>query len=563
MQPHRSPRMRSLGGTAVALSLAVAVLLLAPGLAFAREGCDPVQGPSWVTQEYPVAQPGADVSGLSADGSTLYWAANGGGDFDVFTSSLTGPASVLVGGPGNQYDPSTSDGFVAYVDDSSGAPIIWGVDTTGDGTPFAISSWPGEHPATDGSFVVWQTLNEDDNADIIGYDLATKEQFVICDAEGAQLNPAISDGVVVWQDDRNGNWDIYGYDIATKHEIRVAVGEADQTNPAIFSGIAVWQTNLFGNWDIDGAYLMDCLDGDAQSAPPAAAPQQAPHGCYPPQSDGELFHVTKVWGDQTDPTINGPLIVWTDTRNGDENADLYGYGLEQGYEFPVCVADGAQTAPSASGDIVAWLDGRAGGDHPDICAATWAVAGDDENPTPTDEWTSDSLIKLFLSVFHDLGIFTDVRFSLDNGATWTEWQPYENVDELQLPDGDGAKTISIQFKTEDGTETPVIALTVYVDSHGPKTVAPVAAHATRGGSGLIRFQVKDALSPKADVSVQIRDHAGKVVKVVHFGKLPTNRPLARKWTCHLRRGTYHYRVLATDLAGNHQTKVGVNTLIVR
>jgi beta propeller repeat protein len=563
MQPHRSPRMRSLGGLVIALGLTVTILLLAPGVALAHVACNPPEGPTWVLQEYLLAQPGADVGAPSADGSTVYWATNSGGDYDIFARDIAGSEKLLVGGPGNQFDPCASHGFVAYVDDTSGAAMIWGADAANSGTPFPISSGPGEHPATDGTYVVWQTPNTFGNSCIMGYDIATKQEFVVCDAEGAQINPAISDGVVVWQDDRNGNWDIYGYDIAQQRDIRVAVGEADQTNPAIFSGIAVWQTDLFGNWDIDGAYLMECVDGGGPSAAPAAAPARARLGCHPPESDGELFHVTRAWGDQTDPSINGPLVVWTDTRNGAENADIYGYGLEQEYEFPVCTADGAQTSSSASGQLVAWLDGRTGGDHPDVYAATWAAGGDEENPPATDEWTSDSLIKLFLSVFDQFGVFSDVRFSFDGGTTWTDWQPFADVDQVQLPEGDGPKTISFQFKDEAGNETPVITITVYLDTCGPTTVTPMVGHATRGGTGLIRFKVKDALSPKADVTIQVRNHAGKVVKVMKLSKAPTNRVLAKKWSCHLRRGTYRYRVLATDLAGNHQVKAGSNRLLVR
>ena len=65
------------------------------------------------------------------------------------------------------------------------------------------------------------------------------------------------------------------------------------------------------------------------------------------------------------------------------------------------------------------------------------------------------------------------------------------------------------------------------------------------------------------MTIQVRNRAGKVVKVMRFNNASTNKLLARKWTCHLRRGSYRYRVLATYLAGNHQVKAGSNRLLVR
>ena len=170
---------------------------------------------------------------------------------------------------------------------------------------------------------------------------------------------------------------------------------------------------------------------------------------------------------------------------------------------------------------------------------------------------------MFLSVFNQLGIFSDFRVSFDCGATWSDWQPFANVDQLQLPCGDGAKSISLQFKDADGNQSPVVAITVYLDTHGPCTVAPLAAHARTGKAALIRFRVRDALSPKANVTVRVRNRHGKLIKVVKLGERRTNRLLSARFTCNLRRGTYRFTVLARDLAGNRQSRVGANRLIVR
>ena len=43
---------------------------------------------------------------------------------------------------------------------------------------------------------------------------------------------------------------------------------------------------------------------------------------------------------------------------------------------------------------------------------------------------------------------------------------------------------------------------------------------------------------------------------MRLGQRPTNKLLVARFRCTLRRGTYRYRVLASDLAGNPQTKTG-------
>ena len=139
--------------------------------------------------------------------------------------------------------------------------MIWGLDTNSSDGPFAISSAPGEHPATDGQYVVWSTPDTADNADIMGYDLSSGKEFTICDDAGAQLHPAVSDGVVVWQDDRNGNWDIYGATIDCSTDTAgpatpVCTADGDRPVPDVYCGFAVfWQDDRNGNADIYGTWL--------------------------------------------------------------------------------------------------------------------------------------------------------------------------------------------------------------------------------------------------------------------------------------------------------------------
>ncbi len=558
MQPHLSPRLRSLGFTLAAFTVLVATLLLLPGVALARVGCHPVPDASWVQNVQQVAQPGGVPGAPVTAGGTAYWAEDSSGTLDVYAVDLaTLQQTTVAGGAGNQYDPAVAGGLLAWVDDSSGAPMIW-AEQTGGGSPFAVSSGPGEHPATDGRYIVWSTPDTADDADIMAYDTTTGHELTVCDSAGAQLHPAVSDGVVVWQDDRNGNWDIYGATIdgttdTASTSAPICTADGDQISPDVYSGLVVWQDGRDCDADIWGAYVADHLtDGKLVRAPRL--------GCY----DDGTFPIATDCGEQTDPSIDGPLVVWTDARDGADKSDIYAYDFEDGCEFPVCTADGAQTHPDVTdGGTIVWLDGRAGGADPAVYSATWMPGGDSTDPTPiVTTWTSNDLITLFLSVFNQLGIFSDYRVSFDGGQNWSAWQSFSGIDQLQLPSGDGTKTISLQFEDADGNVWPqTVTITVHLDTHGPTTTAR-AAVAACGRRALVHFRVKDATSPRASVTIKVRTRSGRLVRTVSLGRRATNRAL-RASLGHLHRGVYHFTVYATDLAGNHQVKAGSNRLVVR
>jgi beta propeller repeat protein len=558
VQPHLSPRLRSLGLLLAAPTVVLAVMLLLPGVALARVGCHPVPDASWVQGMQQVAQPGGAPGAPVTGGGSVYWADDSSGTLDIYAVDLTTlQKTTFAGGAGDQYDPAVCGDLVTWVDDSSGSPMIWAQRTDGSAA-WAVSSAPGEHPATDNRYIVWSTPNTADNADIMAYDTVSGQEFTVCDATGAQLHPAVSNGVVVWQDDRAGNWDIYGATIdGTTDTVSAAApictADGDQVSPDVYCGLVVWQDGRDCDQDIWGAYVADHLTAGKLVRAPRV-------GCY----DDGTFPIAADCGDQTDPSIDGPLVVWTDARDGADQSDIYAYDFEDGCEFPVCTADGAQTHPDVTdGGTIVWLDGRDAGPEPAVYSATWVPGGDSTDPTPVvTDWTSNDLITLFLSVFNQLGIFSDFRVSFDNGQTWSDWQPFSGIDQLQLPSGDGTKTISLQFEDADGNVWPqTVTITVHLDTQGPTTAAR-AAVALCGRSAVVHFRVSDKTSPRASVTIKVHTRSGRLVRTIHLGRRTTNRALGATLG-RLHRGVYRYTVYATDLAGNHQVKAGSNRLVVR
>ncbi len=91
--------------------------------------------------------------------------------------------------------------------------------------------------------------------------------------------------------------------------------------------------------------------------------------------DWQSFPVCDLPDEQTDPSVSGVRVVWTDNRTG--GYDIYSYDLAEPNEYPVCTAGGDQEQPAISNDIIVWTDNDDifGYDLRD--SVTFTVCGDD------------------------------------------------------------------------------------------------------------------------------------------------------------------------------------------
>ncbi len=80
----------------------------------------------------------------------------------------------------------------------------------------------------------------------------------------------------------------------------------------------------------------------------------------------------------------------------------------------------------------------------------------------------------------------------------------------------------------------------------------------------LKYRASDAVPGcgRATLKLQIRLRT-KVVKTVALGSRATNVPLSYRYTAKLKAGTYTWRVLATDLAGNVAVKTTSARLVIR
>jgi hypothetical protein len=145
----------------------------------------------------------------------------------------------------------------------------------------------------------------------------------------------------------------------------------------------------------------------------------------------------------------------------------------------------------------------------------------------------------------------------------TSWASGASKD-MPLTGGDGPKHLELKFWNQaiEGF-SPTYSASIILDTRGPKTVAPYRLTAKRGGYVTVSYQVDDTYSPTASVSLELRSSAGKKLKAIPLGEQATGKLFTYLLKVNLGKGKYRYAVLATDLAGNKASKVGVNNLTVR
>ncbi|MFZ4656902.1 MAG: CAP domain-containing protein [Caldilineaceae bacterium] len=203
--------------------------------------------------------------------------------------------------------PQLSNGVVVWADNRAGDQNwnIYGYDIA-HATELVISNAPGNQrdPQIDWPWVVWW----DDQERIYLYNLTTQQQQTVLATRGARLpDVSAADGLVIWQDARNGNWDLYGYDLGQQQEIALLIAPRDQEKAVIDHGVITYQERTEGSaWNIA---LFDL----ARKA---------------------NFLVEAQAANQTEVALSQKLVVWQDIRN--HTADIFAWQWQG--EVPVAGA---------------------------------------------------------------------------------------------------------------------------------------------------------------------------------------------------------------------------------
>jgi len=295
------------------------------------------------------------------------------------------------------------------------------------------------YPAIYGDRIVWQDdRNGRFNSDIYMYDLSTKKETQIT-TSGSAEDPAIYGDRIVWQDDRSGygEYDIYMYDLSTSAETRITSnGTAGYGSPEIYGDKIVWQDSCNGKYDIymydlstqketqittSGSAFGPDIYGDKIVWEDSRGSNSESHVVniymYDLSTKREIrisnsnsAGMCAIYGDRvvwksddkvymynlstkketqiTDkpavwPEIYGDRIVYSDSRNGNE--DIYMYNISTSKEIQVTSNKSEQHYPVIYDDKIVWQDPRNGNYDIYMATLTW-----DEEPPLDDNNTDDS-----------------------------------------------------------------------------------------------------------------------------------------------------------------------------
>ena len=155
------------------------------------------------------------------------------------------------------------------------------------------------------------------------------------------------------------------------------------------------------------------------------------------------------------------------------------------------------------------------------------------------------------------------QYLLDQG-TWTK------ATTLTVPapadhSGDGVHTVLYRSADVAGAVEEAKAATVNIDTRSPKPVANWVANARRGRVASLACYIGDARpgSPTADLTIRVRTPAGSLVRKLVVHGVAVDQRLVARFVCKLAAGQYRFFVSATDAAGNAQSSVASNRLVVR
>jgi LmbE family N-acetylglucosaminyl deacetylase len=149
-------------------------------------------------------------------------------------------------------------------------------------------------------------------------------------------------------------------------------------------------------------------------------------------------------------------------------------------------------------------------------------------------------------------------YTLDGGAQQIYSTPF-------AVSGSGQHAVDYWAADVLGNVTARHTSYVNIDETKPQPVAPFQARVRRGGIVTLRFRVNDGW-PKtgtATVTLKITASKGRTLKTVVFTGTQVNTPLTYRFRCTFKRGTYRFSVSAKDAAGNSQSVVASNKLVVR
>jgi beta propeller repeat protein len=465
-----------------------------------------------------------------------------GSDIHLYDFSA-GQERALCTAPHDQLRVAVSGTKVVWEDRRSGSSDIYMYDLT-SGQERVICDAPGnqQFPSISGNRIVWMDARSaaSTGQDIYEYDLVTGTESPVCTAPGDQTKPMVSGDRVVWRDARNSastGQDIYAYDWATQTESPVCTASGDQRDPVVDGDIILWEDLRDQAVSQQDIYMKVLPAGEEKAIVTA------------PGNQGAI----SIWGDK---------VVYEDQRNmASTGSDVSMYDLATGVETVVSAAPGNQAAPRICAGTIVWQDSRNSsatgvdiyGAYVDVTPPETTVGG-----VPSG-WVNHDVAATFTAVdpAGDRSGLAYTEYSVDGGSTWAKGGSV-------TISADGETTLKYRSADRAGNVEADRTAMVRIDTGIPSTTAKKVTVKSRT-TATFKFAVKDPMPScgSATATIKITRAGGKPVKILRVGAVRTDVPLTYKWKATVPKGTYKYRVLATDAAGNVARSIGSVALVVK
>jgi hypothetical protein len=156
------------------------------------------------------------------------------------------------------------------------------------------------------------------------------------------------------------------------------------------------------------------------------------------------------------------------------------------------------------------------------------------------------------------------EYSLDDGVTWTKGSSV-TIPAPTDHTNDGIHSVLYRSADNAGNLEKARSCTVRIDTRRPTPIANWRAGVVRGHTASLLYYISDHRPgpSTAAVTIRVRTSAGRLVRKLLASGVPVDERLVARFVCLLPRGDYRFLVYATDAAGNRQSRVAANELVVR
>jgi len=267
-----------------------------------------------------------------------------------------------------------------WQDQRNGTWNIFAKDMLSDNTPevaITDSTFNQENPHTDGEYVVWQARQADGSLDIWVKSLDDDSLHVAVTntSSNNEVNPVVDYPWVVFQRKSTASvdmpWQLYAKNLDTNEEVAVDLSGQDQINPAIHNSKVVWQDMRdVGPGEI---YLKNLSDGIVQRVTTQTDGQYHPviENQWVVWADnrnqqldlyafnllrGVELQLTETPEDETQPSINGQWVVFEEDSSGEQQINLRLLYLPNSEVVQLTNAPSNKEKPNLISGRVLWTD---------------------------------------------------------------------------------------------------------------------------------------------------------------------------------------------------------------